>query len=892
MGDSIVASGADTKEELERAAREAFHLAAVNPAQALERAAVVQSAARRAKEWSAVSIAAHAAGIAAKQLDDLASSSSSLRVAVRLARRAGPLPLVAEARAGLAGTLILQGRPAQALREVSAALADLDGLAAAKVQVQRAAILQLSGRNEEALEMLQPALPVLRRAGTPDWAARALSNRSLLHIASRSFRAAEADLLAAQRLCTDHGLAMWAAYVEQNLGWLASSRGEVVAALEHYERAEQQYRDLGAEVGSLLEARARLLLSVRLVDEARAAAESAVRVHREQQRHLEIVDAQLLFSTVALVQGDNETAMRAADQALRGFRRLDQRSGLTLARYAQLQARFASRPDSVTPAQARLCADDLAAVGWLVPSLEARVLAGRLALARGHRPAARRDLGMAAQARFTGPADARSRAWLAEALLHKADGRRSAAKRAVSSGLRALENYQLTLGATELRAHVSVHRGAIAQVGLRMALEDGNARRVLSFVERGRATALLPRPPHPPHDPELSAALADLRTTMAEIEDRRSSGRSTGGLVQRQVRLERAIADRCRRFPAATGTQRSGLRRMDELVGALGGTALVEYIELDNLLHAVTLVDRVARLHTLGSPAPVVRGLPHLLFALRRMAHPRSREASRSAAATALQRLRQSFDAVLFGPLRGRIGDRPIVLVPSVSLQSIPWSVVPGCAGRSVTVVPSARLWITAAERNQPTGDAGVVVVAGPGLPGARAEADAVAALHPGARRLVDDDATAAGVVSAMDGAALVHIAAHGVLRSDNPFFSALRLSDGPLTVYELERLHRAPHHVVLAACEAATPRVVAVDEVLGLAAVLLAQGTSSLVAPVAKVMDQAIVGLMVTYHGELRSGRPPAEALARAQDKAAAEGESAWAAAAGFVCIGAGHRR
>jgi len=130
------------------------------------------------------------------------------------------------------------------------------------------------------------------------------------------------------------------------------------------------------------------------------------------------------------------------------------------------------------------------------------------------------------------------------------------------------------------------------------------------------------------------------------------------------------------------------------------------------------------------------------------------------------------------------------------------------------------------------------------------------------------------------------------VLRSDNPFFSALRLSDGPLTVYELERLHRAPHHVVLAACEAATPRVVAVDEVLGLAAVLLAQGTSSLVAPVAKVMDQAIVGLMVTYHGELRSGRPPAEALARAQDKAAAEGESAWAAAAGFVCIGAGHRR
>jgi hypothetical protein len=563
-----------------------------------------------------------------------------------------------------------------------------------------------------------------------------------------------------------------------------------------------------------------------------------------------------------------------------------------LARYALLQARYADDPGSVTPAAARRCADDLAALGWLVPSLEARVLAGRLALLRGQRSASRRDLAQAARARFTGPADARLRAWQAEALLHQAEGRRTAAKRAVSNGLRVLEKYQNTLGATELRAHVSNHRGGIATTGLRMAIEDGHARRVLSFVERGRASALLTRRAQPPADAVLSTALADLRTTMIEIEYRRSAGRPTAGLVQRQIRLERAVADRCRRFPAATGTQSNRRRTVDELVAALGGMALVEYIELDGHLHAVTVVDGVARLHSLGSAERIGHRLTHLSFALRRLASPRTTRASRSAAVAALDRIRDDFDELLFAPIRKRIGERALVLVPSVSLQSLPWSVVPSCTGRPTSVVPSARLWLGAVDLVRPVDEGEMIAVAGPGLPGASTEAGRVAALYPGSITLADDQATADRVSSAMDGAASVHIAAHGLLRSDNPSFSALRLADGPLTVYDLERLSRAPHHVVLAACEAATPKVVATDEVLGLAAALLGQGTVSLIAPVLNVVDEAIIDLMVTYHCEVRTGLAPAEALARAQEKAAGEDIATWAAAAGFVCMGAGHAR
>jgi CHAT domain-containing protein len=183
------------------------------------------------------------------------------------------------------------------------------------------------------------------------------------------------------------------------------------------------------------------------------------------------------------------------------------------------------------------------------------------------------------------------------------------------------------------------------------------------------------------------------------------------------------------------------------------------------------------------------------------------------------------------------------------------------------------------------------VVVAGPRLDGALAEADAVARLYPGSRVLVGDDATAAHVQEAMDGAALVHLAAHGTVRSDNPLFSSLSLADGPFTVYDLERLRRAPHHVVLAACDTGRSEVVAGDEILGFTAALMAGGTGTVVASVGPVADAPTVSLMAAYHRELVAGSAPAEALARAQAAMRSRAPAFRAAAAGFVLLGVGHQ-
>lgn len=871
-------------------AAESLRLATVAPDRARELAQAAERDARRERAWAAASVAARALGVAQLQLRNLDASTDALRSSVAAARRAGSARLAGEARMSLSATLGVRGSPAAAMRAVDAALHDLTGVAAARARTQRAALLQVLGRDDEALEELRRALPALRQAGDVQWQTRALSNRSLLLTARRAFAAAEADLQAALHLCTAHELDLPAAYAEQNLGCLKASQGEVAAALAHFDGAATRYARLGMRVGSLLVDRGMLLLSVRLVEEAREAAEAAVLAHAEQKRDLHLPDARLLLSTVALVQGDVATARQAAQAAAQSFRRLHRRDGIALARWARLQAALVGDPGSVTPAAAGRCADELAAVGWVVPALEARVLAGRLALERGRLATARAHLQAASRARHTGPADARARAWLAEALLREADGRRRAAAVALSTGLRVVEEHQATLGATELRAHVSVHRGGLARTGLRMALEDRDARRALAWAERGRAAALRLRPLDPPADPQLAAALADLRRTMAEQQERRAAGLPARDLLRRQVQLERSIAERCRMQPAGSGCARVEVPTVAALSARLADAALVEYVELDGTLHAVTLAGGRTRLHELGAAAPVRQRLDHLTFAMRRLAAGRPTAAGASAVRAVIDDVGRSFDDLLLRPLQRDLGQRPLVVAPTGALQSLPWSMLPSCRGRAVCVAPSASLWHEAAQRRPPAPGAPVVVVAGPGLPGARDEAVAVAALHRGSRLLLDGDATAAAVSGAMDGAALAHVAAHGLLRSDNPLLSSLLLADGPLTVYDLERLGGAPHQVVLAACDTARSHVVAGDETLGLAAALLGQGTATLVAPVVPVPDAATCEVMRSYHAELVVGRSAAQALATAQTAVAGSTAAVEAAAASFVCVGQGH--
>ena len=328
---------------------------------------------------------------------------------------------------------------------------------------------------------------------------------------------------------------------------------------------------------------------------------------------------------------------------------------------------------------------------------------------------------------------------------------------------------------------------------------------------------------------------------------------------------------------------------MSRLSAALGEAALVEFVQVNDGLHAVTVTAGRTRLRQLGPIQPVRDLVDLVAFALRRLAGRRTSAASRDAAIALLRQFGPQLDASLLRPLAADIGGRPLVLVPTGPLQSVPWSILPSCTDRPVTVSPSAALWYAA---SCPTATVAreAAVAAGPGLPGARAEAQAVAAIY-GITCLADSRATVQAVTAALNRAGLVHLAAHGRIRADNPLFSSLQLADGPLTVYDLEQLDRVPQLVVLAACDSGRPVVCAGDELLGLGATLLALGTQQLIASVVPIPDAETAPLMVAFHQLIAAGQSAAYALGQAQRQVADGGPAAVAAAAGFICIGAGLR-
>jgi CHAT domain-containing protein len=176
-----------------------------------------------------------------------------------------------------------------------------------------------------------------------------------------------------------------------------------------------------------------------------------------------------------------------------------------------------------------------------------------------------------------------------------------------------------------------------------------------------------------------------------------------------------------------------------------------------------------------------------------------------------------------------------------------------------VCLAPSATFWARSAQRAQARRQArrgdGVVLVAGPDLPGAVAEVDSLTGIHPTATSITPPASTADTVASALAGADLAHLACHGTLRADNPMFSSLLLSDG-----------LAPHRLVLASCESGSQVSYAGDEVLGFVSALLARGTAGILASTAVVPDVEAVDLMTAVHRGLARGATLARALHEAR--------------------------
>jgi tetratricopeptide (TPR) repeat protein len=870
------------------AAQRAIDTVMVDPRRARTLAADALALARR-DDSAHGQVAAHRAlGLAAHGLHDAATAAGHLRRAIRMAQWHSLA--VAEAESRMSYSLILDdlGRPGAALREIDLACAHLRGLRLARAVTQRALILRRLGREQEALGSYRRAITLFRRHGDLPWLGRALTNRGVLHGYRGDLRQARTDLDAAHELFTRLDLPDFLARVQHNIGFLAAQAGDVPAALNWYDRAHEHLRHTGTSAIGLID-RAELLISARLLPEARAAVGEAIDACRRNQLRSLLGQAQLLSARVDLLGGAPAAARDRARLAARTFHRQGRGTLAAYARRVAAAARVAEGSADRRVLAALEGAGDELSVSWLPQAWDAWIDAAHLALSLGDPDAAARTLAKADAARRSGPAPLRARAWHARALLHLGAGRLDAAKRAAATGFRELEQHAASLGSTELGVRSAADGVPIAALRLRLALRDGKLREALRWLQRSRAAALRLPPARPSGDPVIEARLAELRRISGELAAAPLEASRTRRLLRRQRAAEAEVRARAWQRHGGDADAPSRQPSVADLSAALDGRALVELFRLDGMLHALVVVDGHVRHRPLCPDERATAELAALRFAMRRQllrgtsAHHGS-AAARAGDRDAIEYSRTQLDGMLLAPVADLIGDRPLVLTPTGGLHALAWPLLATCRGRPLCVAPSSWLWWRAATR--PPVHGGAVLVAGPCPPQAAAEVGALRPLLPGATALTGDRARVTAVLRALDGAGFAHIATHGEFRADNPLFSFLQLVDGPLTVYDLSALRRPPPTLILSACDTGLSAVHPGDELQGLSAALLGLGARSVVASLGPVDDEATRQLMVSFHRQLATGIGAAAALAGAQS---ALDPQYCTTGASFVCLGTG---
>ena len=726
---------------------------------------------------------------------------------------------------------------------------------------QRAVLLLHAARLAEALDAFGRAVDWLR-GGDDVHLGRVYLNRGVLHLQLQRPTEAERDFA----LSTDHftaaGLAVEAAKAEHNLGYARLLVGDLVGALQAMDAARAVLAPLSpAHEATCDQDRAEVLFAAGQVTQGRAALETAAAAYGAQRLRRHQAEAELALARRLLVS-DPAEAERWARRAARRFRSGGQEAWASRAAAAELAAAVAQgRRAPRLLDEAERVAAALAGQGLTWEARAAELAGVRVRLARGEHDEAAAGVRRRRLSRRA-PLDVRLAEREVRAELAARSGRRGEALGHLRQGLADLAGWQSSFGSLDLQTNVVGLGARLAARGLELATGSPDDRVLFEWSERARMLASRVQPVRAPADPELGAALAELRDSPTP---------------DREAALRQRIQERAwHREGSGEVTEPLAL---DELRAALGDRVLVSHVVAgDTVTALVVRAEGVTRVPLTGrrALADLLGGLlPDLDVAAGELPGALGR-AVRGDLVARLARLA----AVLVEPVAALVGARPVVLTPSALLAGVPWSLLPGLVGRPVTVAQSATSWAGRSSAPWRAGRAGLI--AGPRVARAGDEVRAVAKEWQVVDCLVGPEATAAAASSLAAGVDVLHVAAHGRHAAESPLFSGVQLADGTWFGYDVDQLAAVPDVVLLSACEVGRSTVRWGEELIGMTTAWLHAGARCVIASPAAVADEAAYDALVRVHRALAAGSAPAEALAGAVPAASAD-----APPAPFVCFG-----
>ncbi len=222
----------------------------------------------------------------------------------------------------------------------------------------------------------------------------------------------------------------------------------------------------------------------------------------------------------------------------------------------------------------------------------------------------------------------------------------------------------------------------------------------------------------------------------------------------------------------------------------------------------------------------------------------------------------------VFAPFRHLLKTRHLVIVPYGPLHSLPFHAL--FDGQqflidnfTITYAPSASIHALCYQRaERHTGPSLILGVEDPKTPFVRQEVEGVAAVVPEPEVLIGSGATERALREIGARSQLVHIATHGYFRQDSPMFSAIRLADSYISLYDLYHMNLPVDLLTLSGCVTGLDVIAAGDELLGLARGLLYAGARSLLLSLWDVDDCSTAEFMKLFYSHLHERRDKPEAF------------------------------
>jgi CHAT domain-containing protein/tetratricopeptide (TPR) repeat protein len=739
-----------------------------------------------------------------------------------------------------------------------------------RIEFNRAVVLRNLGRFDEAIQASRMAMEKYQQLGQEVAAARAEWELAITYFVLGRYNESLAMLDHVRQVLLQDGRQLHAILVEHFISDCLLQLRRFPEVLEKCQQVRQLFGERGThyEVGQAILNEASAYIGLGQYQEALGSLDEARNLFEMEGNPVAMADADLKIAQVAIHEGQAEKGLHMAQNCSDIYQQHD--LPVWQARALLIAGRATLAMERWEPAQAYAEQALALAEARSLPDIAfpAHHLAGQLALQKG-------DL--------------------------------QAGLIAFEEAIQEIESLCGKM-MVEFRASFVEDKERIYEDAVQLSLRLNRPLHALELAERAKSRALLDLLAHrldlsisarSPADLSIVQELLDLRARrdrlyrrMQSVEGFEQRGESASFAAEsdtqgRQIlALEKKITDLWHRLLIrnADYAREANLWqvRSEPIQPFLEpGTLLIEYYCIQEQFMAFLLTrDSVATCQLGVSISQVQHMLQPLWLNLRSV--PRSSvgriELLHKNAQGILSRLYQG----LLAPIEAQIqeADR-LIIVPHNVLHYVPFQALYDgdrylCERQEISYLPGASvLRYCQPGPNTPTTAASIpasgckLLAVGHSyqgrLPFTLQEAEMVAGMWDG-QVLLEEQATLGELRRRALNCRILHLAAHGDFRPDNPLFSGLALADGWLTTLDIFNLRLTSALVTLSACQSGRSVVGGGDELLGLMRSFLAAGAAALVSTLWTVEDRSTAQLMSNFYTHLSQGLRKGSALRQAQ--------------------------